>query len=83
MKTTIELPDELLRDAKAAAAREGRSLKDLLAQALRDRLDRSAEAQPGAEDWRAVFGGAKASQVKAVDQVVGRDLERVDLESWR
>jgi hypothetical protein len=34
-------------------------------------------------DWRAVFGGAKASQVKAVDAVVGRDLERIDLETWR
>lgn len=83
MKTTIELPDELLRDAKAAAAREGRSLKDLLTQALRDRLDRSSDARRGAEDWRAVFGKAKASQVKAVDDVVGQDLERIDLESWR
>lgn len=83
MKTTIELPDELLRDAKAAAAREGRSLKDLLTEALRDRLDRSAQARPGDEAWRAVLGGAKASQVKAVDEVVRRDLERVDLGSWR
>jgi hypothetical protein len=83
MKTTIELPDQLLRDAKAAAAREGRSLKELLMQALRDRLDRSAKTRPGAEDWRAVFGGATASQVKAVDAVVGRDLERIDLETWR
>jgi hypothetical protein len=62
---------------------KGRSLKDLLTQALRDRLDRSAEARRGAEDWRAVFGGAKASQVKTVDEVLDRDLERIDLESWR
>jgi hypothetical protein len=83
VKTTIELPDQLLREAKAAAAGEGRSLKDLMIQALRDRLDRSAEARPGAEDWRAVFGGAKSSQVKGVDEVVGRDLERIEPESWR
>jgi hypothetical protein len=83
VKTTIDLPDELLRHAKAAAAREGRSLKDLLTESLRDRLARSAEARPGDEAWRAVFGRAKAAQVKAVDEVVRRDLERVDLESRR
>jgi hypothetical protein len=83
VKTTIELPDELLRVAKAVAAREGRSLKELLTEALRDRLDRGTEAQPGDEAWRAAFGAARRSQVKSIDEVVRRDLERVDLESWR
>jgi metal-responsive CopG/Arc/MetJ family transcriptional regulator len=83
MKTTVELPDELLREAKAAAAREGRSLEDLLAQAVRELLGRSSDARRGAEEWGAVFGKAKRSQVKAIDEVVGRDLERTDLESWR
>lgn len=35
MRTTVELPDELFRRAKARAALEGRSLKDLVADSLR------------------------------------------------
>lgn len=35
MKTTIELPDELYRRAKATAALNGRRLKDLIEQGLR------------------------------------------------
>jgi len=35
MKTTIELPDELYRKAKASAALNGRKLKDLVEEGLR------------------------------------------------
>ena len=34
MRTTIDIPDELLRAAKAKAALEGRSLKDLMLDGL-------------------------------------------------
>ncbi len=39
MKTTIELPDELYRKAKATAALSGRKLKDLVEEGLRRVLD--------------------------------------------
>jgi hypothetical protein len=35
MKTTVELPDELYRKAKAEAALRGRKLKDLVEEGLR------------------------------------------------
>ena len=35
MRTTIELPEELVRQAEARATREGRSLKDLVTEGLR------------------------------------------------
>jgi hypothetical protein len=35
MKTTVELPDELYRRAKAEAALRGRKLKDLVEEGLR------------------------------------------------
>ncbi len=46
MRTTIELPDELFRRAKAHAAREGRSLKDLVAIYLEQGLRRNLEIDP-------------------------------------
>ena len=39
VKTTVELPDELLRRAKVAAASRGRPLKDLVEEGLRLVLD--------------------------------------------
>jgi len=39
MKTTVELPDELFRQAKAAAALRGRKLKDLVEEGLRRVLE--------------------------------------------
>lgn len=35
MKTTIEIPEELFREAKAKAALEGRKLKELVTEGLR------------------------------------------------
>ena len=83
MKTTIELPDDLLQRAKAAAALRGESLKDLFKAALGEHLARVGGAAGADEGWRKVFGKADRSQVDAVDRVVDEDLERIDLESWR
>ena len=44
MKTTIDIPDELFREAKARAAMDGIKLKDLVADALRTKL-RAAPAK--------------------------------------
>ena len=43
MKTTIELPDELYRRAKAVARRRGRKIKDLVEEGLRMVVDGSAK----------------------------------------
>lgn len=46
MRTTIDIPETLLRRAKAAAALEGKTLKDFFTQALEQRL------RPGADEHR-------------------------------
>lgn len=79
MKTTVELPDELLRRAKAAAALRGESMKALLTRALHDHLRGSA---PGPEGWREAFGKAQPEQVAEVDAAVAEVFESVDPGSW-
>jgi hypothetical protein len=44
MKTTIEVPDDLYRQAKAEAALRGRKLKDLVEEGLRLALNTPREA---------------------------------------
>ena len=46
MKTTVDLPDDLMREVKILAARQGRELKDLLAEAIRIGLDADSMQAP-------------------------------------
>jgi hypothetical protein len=46
MRTTVRLDDSLLRDAKALAARQGRTLTSLIEDGLREQLARTS---PGSE----------------------------------
>ena len=83
VKTTVEIPDPLLRQAKAVAAAKGESLKQLLTAALRAHLERPAAGGPAVEGWRRVFGRARPTDVAAVDAVIAAELERVDPADWR
>jgi predicted component of type VI protein secretion system len=60
MKTTIELPDELYRKAKATAALNGRKLKDLVEEGLRRILEtpRKKERQ---RSLAALMAGARGA----------------------
>jgi hypothetical protein len=82
MKTTLDLPDHLLRQTKSAAALRGESMKDFVRAALEDRCRRvsGARAESG---WRAVFGRGKRAAVSRVDAAVKKEFSRVDEESWR
>lgn len=56
MKTTFDLPDPLLRKAKALAAHQGKPLRDVVAEALAEKLSSStsgaAAARARAHAWK-------------------------------
>ena len=79
MKTTLELPDDLFRWAKISAARQGRSLKDLFTEALREKLTKDDEESGDSEPpWMRYFGafGASAENREETQRI----QKRVDLE---
>lgn len=49
MKTTFDLPNPLLRKAKALAAQQGRPLRDLVAEAIDEKLEHAAANSAGDE----------------------------------
>lgn len=57
MKTTLEIPDLLFRKAKSKAAERGQSLKQLVTEALQEKLaarvDRASAGEPA---WMQGFG---------------------------
>jgi hypothetical protein len=83
VKTTIDIPDELFRKAKATAALNGESLRELVCDALETRLASAPPPRASRSGWRSVFGLADAKAVARVDQLLEADLERVDLSEWR
>ena len=57
MKTTLEIPDLLFRKAKSKAAERGQSLKQLVTEALQEKLAvGTGKTLPGEPRWMQGFG---------------------------
>jgi len=59
MRTTVDVPDELLREAKERAARSGRTLGQVVEDALRASFQRSAVAEKRDPVSLPTFGGGR------------------------
>ncbi len=84
MKTTLELPDQLFRKAKATAAERGQSLKQFVTEALRDKLDRS-RAPAHEPEWMQGFGKLKRlhKETVRVQSVIDQEFEVIEPEDRR
>jgi hypothetical protein len=79
VRTTIDLPDDLLAEAKARAAREGRSLSDVVGDAVRSSFSRTASAERLPFEFPTFGGGALEPGVDLDDSAALLDLmERSD-----
>ena len=83
MKITLEIPDDLLKRAKATAATRGESLKDFVTDALQAHLERQPYGDPTRQGWQSVFGQARREEVEPVDKIVAEEFEHVDPDEWR
>jgi len=73
MKTTLDIDDELLSKAKAASARERKSLTALIEEGLRLRLRRPGSNRPASAGSLAIYRG-KDGLVAGVDPLSNRSL---------
>jgi hypothetical protein len=83
VKTTIEIPDRLFRKAKARAAERGQSLKDLVAEALQEKLaGRTGQASPADPEWMAGFGGLRRlrGETRRIQTAIGEAFETIEPE---
>jgi plasmid stability protein len=77
MKTTLDLPDGLVREIKLRAVREGRKLKDVIADLLRAAL--SPQGKTGAKNGRTV---AKKLPVIRVRPTQPGDAKKLTSQEW-
>ena len=76
MRTTVELPSDLMRAAKARAAERGEALKELFTRAVTRELGRSPNGvhqEPAA--WPLI---TSTSSRKATVRLTNADLARID-----
>ncbi|RIK79334.1 MAG: hypothetical protein DCC67_10620 [Planctomycetota bacterium] len=82
MKTTVEIPDALYRRLKATAAVQGKSVKEYLIEALRDKLAGPATKAARKTGWRAVYGAADPKEVAALQRIIDQEFSGIDPEGW-
>lgn len=84
MKTTIDIPDDLFRLAKARASLGGVSLRQFVTDTLRARLERE-EKQARATDppWMKGFGGLAdlATETARIRALIDEEFESIEAES--
>lgn len=81
LKTTIEIPDGLFRKAKTLAAANGVTLKQLVTEALEDRLKRKTNAgETSAAPWMVGFGqlSEHRAETRRIEAAIEEEFERID-----
>ena len=80
MKTTLEIPDLLFRRAKSAAAERGIPLRQLVTEAVQEKLRTTPQDKP----WMKHLGKLKHlhKERKQVEKRIAEAFEQIDPEVW-
>jgi hypothetical protein len=78
VKTTVELDDELFREAKATAAREGVSLRQLFEEALADRVSHGSFTIGGGRGWPTPRANVPSKEIWRIQKLIDEEFETVD-----
>ena len=70
MKTTLEIPDAVIRQAKARAAERGIPLRQFVTEAVADKLQ--ADVAMRSKPWMTGFGGLRHLRKETAHQQVNR-----------
>ncbi len=81
MKTTVEIPDPVLRKAKAQAAERGIPLRQFVTEAVQEKL---TAAKPADKPWMKALGGLRhlhADNVR-IQKLIDDEFEKIEPEDW-
>jgi hypothetical protein len=85
VKTTLEIPDPLFRQLKIAAAKQGKTIRAVVNEALTEKLSRSHHGVEDIPAWRVAFGGLHRlrDETAKINQEVAAEFSRVNPEDWK
>jgi hypothetical protein len=82
VKTTVEIPDAVCRRAKSAAAARGIPFRQLVTEALKDKL--ATEAKAAEKPWLKHVGQLKHlhKETVRINALIEENSERIDPQMW-
>ena len=82
MKTTLEIPDTLFRQAKSAAAKKGIPLREFVSEALAEKL-RTSESRH--KPWLKAFGRLRGlrTETARINQIIEEEFGKIEPEDWQ
>ena len=82
VKTTLEIPESLFRKVKAIAARQGRTLKQLVQEALTEKIARVDGARSQKKPWMVLAGGLKHlhTENRRIERVIEAEFGNIEPE---
>jgi hypothetical protein len=81
VKTTLEIPDSLFRRAKSAAAEKGIPLRELVSEALAEKL----RPRNGEKPWMKTFGRLRGlrAETARINRIMEEEFGRIEPEDWQ
>ncbi len=78
MKTTLEIPDAIFRQAKSEAAHRRIPLRDFITEALKDKLAKTVEAVE--KPWMAAFGKLRHlhKETARINRLIEEEFEQIN-----
>lgn len=82
MKTTIDIPDDLFRAAKATAALRGTTLRQLVADTLRQSLKPSRKSVAAGPPWMRSFGALSrlSPETRRIQSLIDEEFGQIEVE---
>jgi hypothetical protein len=80
VKTTLEIPDDLLDRVEAKAAERGIPLRQFVVEAVEDKVNASNEPTP----WMQAFGKLRHlhDETMRIDRLIDAEFEQIEPEEW-
>lgn len=84
MKTTLDIPDALLRTAKMQAARDGTTLRAVVTRALEAEVGRG-DVDASRAVWRKHFGALRRLRPESagISAAIDDAFEQIDEDAWQ
>ncbi len=84
MKTTIELPDRLLKQVRLLARKRGKTLKEVFTEAL-ERIVLETPSLSTRPDWMHCFGAFKDSSAATLEiqKVLDSEFSKINDKDWQ
>lgn len=82
MKTTVEIPDALFKQAKSVAAEQGIPFRELVSASLAEKLrGRTSKNKP----WLKTFGKLRSLRKESanISRIIEREFGQVEPKDWR